>query len=303
MPPKHRQPHAPHPKASGTTFQALVDPPNDGNNLCFDRGDERTDGNDDNTVVVVNPHDSELPASPEPQYEPPAIQKWLWDLQTSILRSSPREGLTPARIPQILEVLAATNMLLAYSNDHNMAAHHEMNERLYKIEERVIALKTDQYQLFDDVNSKMDNLLQKMDAAWTENTALRDAYGTSRGETAALTVAVDTRTKKLDENITTTAPFSPATATSSTTMEGMTMRLSHVQHDIQDVLDAIHNPPGKRKRCTSHQDNEPTMLMNRRLATQRHRDASPEHSMMHSRHATSAAQEALDALMIKYPPR
>jgi hypothetical protein len=114
---------------------------------------------------------------------------------------------------------------------------------------------------------------------------------------------VDTLTKKLDENIATTAPPSPATTTSSTAMEEMTMQLSHVQHDIQDVLDAVLNPPGKRKRRTSDQDNEPTTPINRRPATQRHRDASPEHSMMHSRYATSAAQEALDALMTKYPPR
>jgi hypothetical protein len=84
---------------------------------------------------------------------------------------------------------------------------------------------------------------------------------------------VDTLTKKLDENIATTAPPSPATMTSSTAMEEMTMQLSHVQHDIQDVLDAVLNPPGKRKRRTSDQDNEPTTPINRRPATQRHRDA------------------------------
>jgi hypothetical protein len=86
-------------------------------------------------------------------------------------------------------------------------------------------------------------------------------------------------------------------------MEEMTMQLTHVQHAIQDVLDAVRNPPGQRKRRTSDQDNEPTMPMNRRPATQRHRDASPEHSLMHSRHATSADQEALDALRIKFPLR
>jgi hypothetical protein len=149
----------------------------------------------------------------------------------------------------------------------------------------------------------MDILLQKMDTTWTENTALREAYRASREETAALKAAVDTLTNKLDENITTTMPPSPATATSSSAMEEMTMQLSCIQHDIQDVLDTVRNPPGKRKRCTSDQDNEPMMPTNRRPFTQRHRDASPEHSLMHSRHATSAAQEALDALIIKYPPR
>jgi nitrogenase molybdenum-iron protein alpha/beta subunit len=109
----------------------------------------------------------------------------------------------------------------------------------------------------------MDNLLQKMDAAWTENTALHEAYHISREETAALKAAVDTLMKKLTKNIAITTPPSPDTAASSTAMEEMMMQLSHVQHDIQDVLAAVRNPPGKRKRCTSDQDNEPTTQTNR----------------------------------------
>jgi hypothetical protein len=46
-------------------------------------------------------------------------------------------------------------------------------------------------------------------------------------------------------------------------MEEMTMQLSHVQHDIQDVLDAIRDPPGKRKQRTSDQDKELIMPTNR----------------------------------------
>jgi hypothetical protein len=38
MPPKHPQLRAPCPDASGNAFQALVDPPNDGNHLSFDGG-------------------------------------------------------------------------------------------------------------------------------------------------------------------------------------------------------------------------------------------------------------------------
>jgi hypothetical protein len=63
MPPKYRQLRTPCPKASGNTFQALVDPPNDGNNLSFEGGDENTDGSDDNTIVTANPRDSGPPAS------------------------------------------------------------------------------------------------------------------------------------------------------------------------------------------------------------------------------------------------
>jgi hypothetical protein len=184
MPPKHRQLHAPCPKASGNTFQALVDPPNDGNHFSFNGGDERTDENDDNTVVIAN------------------------------LRES---------------------IEMYYKNE----------KRLYKIEERVIGLDNNQNQHFEDANSKMDNLLQKMDAAWTKNTALREAYRASREETAALKAAVDALTKKLEENTVISPPPAPDTMASSTAMEEMTFQLSHVQHDIQDVLDAIHNPPGK----------------------------------------------------------
>jgi hypothetical protein len=51
---------------------------------------------------------------------------------------------------------------------------------------------------------------------------------------------------------------------SSTTIEEMTMQLSIIQHDIQDVLDAVRKPPAKRKRSSSNQDAEPTMPTNRR---------------------------------------
>jgi hypothetical protein len=44
------------------------------------------------------------------------------------------------------------------------------------------------------------------------------------------------------------------------------------------------------------------MLTNRRLATNRQQAASPEHSLMHSQHLTSTAQDALNALLTKYPP-
>jgi DNA repair exonuclease SbcCD ATPase subunit len=115
----------------------------------------------------------------------------------------------------------------------------------------------------DNVYNSFDNLLQKMDAAWTENTALHEAYRASREETAALKAAVDTLTQTIDEQLALPAPPSPDLLASPTTMEEMTMQLSVVQHDIQDVLEAVRNPPGKRKRCTSNQDAEPTMPTNR----------------------------------------
>jgi hypothetical protein len=136
-----------------------------------------------------------------------------------------------------------------------------------------------------------------------EEVALRKAYRQSTAEIAALKATVDTLTKQLDEHIVFPALPLPDLATSPSAMEEMTMQLSHIQHDIQDVLAAIRNPPGKRKRRRSDQNTEPTTPTNQRPASNKKRDASPEHSLMHSQHATSATQDALDALMRKYPPR
>lgn len=114
----------------------------------------------------------------------------------------------------------------------------------------------------------MDNLLHKIDtAAWTENTALHESYYALREETVMLKAAMDTLTKQLDDNITMSTPPTLETMITSTAMEEMMMQLSHVQNDIQDILEAMCNPPGKGKQCTSSQDNEPTTPVNGQLAT------------------------------------
>jgi hypothetical protein len=92
MPPKHRQLHAPRPKASGNAFQALVDPPNEGIHFSFHGGDDRTDGSGDNTVVIANPRDSGPPASPQLQKDMETLEHLgrtataLEAFQTAILR-------------------------------------------------------------------------------------------------------------------------------------------------------------------------------------------------------------------------
>jgi hypothetical protein len=108
----------------------------------------------------------------------------------------------------------------------------------------------------------LEGVLQWMDAVLNDNTELCAAYDASRAETAALKAAVDTRRRIFDEQIATPAPPSSDLTASSTTMEEMTMQLSVIHHDIQDILEAVCNPPGKRKRRTSNQDAEPTMPMN-----------------------------------------
>jgi hypothetical protein len=284
MPPEHRQLRAPCPKASGNAFQALMDPPHDGNSLSFDGGDERTDGSNDNTVVMANPCNSELLAS----QQLPHIEH----LQT--ITNTVRDSTT------ILKQLVD-------SYDRNDLYMHQLNWQLMAISDGETMAYEDDRALSDDyfkvLESRMDSLLHKMDVTWTENTVLCEAYCTSREETAMLKAAVDTLTKKLNENIAISTPPSPGTMTSPTAMEEMTMHLSHIQNDIQDVLDTVRNPPGKRKSCTSGQDNEPRMPMNGQPTTQQHHDALLEHSLMHTCHATCATQEVLDALMIKYPLR
>jgi hypothetical protein len=91
---------------------------------------------------------------------------------------------------------------------------------------------------------------------------LHRAYHKSTTETVALKAAVKRLMKQLDNNITPPAlpPLEPMA--SSTTMEEMTMQLSLVQNDIQDVLAAVCNPPSKRKQQGSNQNTEPTMPTN-----------------------------------------
>jgi hypothetical protein len=182
------------------------------------------------------------------------------------------------------------------TRDYVQKTSDDMHDLLIETDDRANARLEPFYNM-------LEGLLQRMDTVLNDNTELRAAYDASRVETAALKAAVDTLTQKFDEQTATPAPPSPDLPASSTTMEEMTMQLSVVHHDIQDVLEAVRNPPGKRKRRTSNQDAEPTTPTNQRPATNRRRDASPEHSVIHSKHATSAAQDALDALMIKYPPR
>jgi hypothetical protein len=109
--------------------------------------------------------------------------------------------------------------------------------------------------------------------------------------------------KQVDEYIIFPALPHPDLATSPSAMEEMMMQLSHVQHNMQDILEAIRNPPGKRKHQGSNQNSGPTMLMNQWLATNKKQEALPEYSLMHSQHVTSTAQDTLDAVMHKYPPR
>jgi hypothetical protein len=80
-----------------------------------------------------------------------------------------------------------------------------------------------------------------------EEVALCKAYCQSTTETVALKATTNTLTKQLNECIIIPALPLLDPAIFPSVMEEMTMQLSHIQHDIQDILEAICNPPGKRK--------------------------------------------------------
>jgi hypothetical protein len=131
-----------------------------------------------------------------------------------------------------------------------------------EIQQRLTTFEDNVYHSFHSVYSRLNSLLTKINTVVNEKTVLCAAYDASKQETAALKATVDTLSRKIDEQLAIPAPPSPELSASPTTMEEMMMQLSVVQHDIQDVLEAVRSPPGKRKQCTSKQDAEPTMPTN-----------------------------------------
>jgi hypothetical protein len=246
MPPKHRQPNAPHPTLAGNAYKALVDLPHDGSDSFTNGRDGKVDGTDERSAANAPQHTSAVgtTAAPSPQQTPnrdPPLCVWCCGLITAVVNTIIHN--TPLDCsPEVIYHYAAASLCAVEQ------AYIETQLHLAKLE--------------DNVNNNFDKLLQKVDAAWTENTVLHEAYRASREETAALKSAVGTLMNRIDETTTTTAPPSLATMSSPTMMEEMTMQLSVIQYDIQYILEAVRNPPGKRKRHTSNQDTEPTMPMN-----------------------------------------
>jgi hypothetical protein len=152
---------------------------------------------------------------------------------------------------------SAENILQYCAANAAIGAHLE-----WLIERRTGAIGDEMESAFQTVFDKLENLIRKVDKMALEEVALRKAYRQSTAETAALKATIDTLTKQLDEHIVFPALPLPGPATSPSAMEEMTMQLSHIQHDIQDVLEAVRNPPGKRKRRGSDQNTGPTTPTN-----------------------------------------
>jgi hypothetical protein len=228
MPPKHRQLRAPRPKPAGNAYNSLVDLPDDGTGAIIDGRDGKVDATDDNSAVNASQHASTTAASPELLLDDAAQLVQITNLYTTVATST---------------------------RDYVQKTSDDMHDLLIEMDNRSNARLEPFYNI-------LEGLLQRMNAVLNDNTELRATYDASRAETAALKAAVDTLTQIFDEQTATPAPPSPDLTASSTTMEEMMMQLSVVQHDIQDVLEAVRNPPGKRKRRTSNQDTEPTTPMN-----------------------------------------
>jgi regulator of replication initiation timing len=255
MPPKPRQLRAPRPKQLGNAFQALVDLPEDGSDSTFDGRDGKVDEGDGFSAGNMLQHApsvaSEAPP-PSPRYtddygESP-VRKWRIELAN--------EG-AHAHVFGAEIDCSAGNILQYCAANIATGAHLE-----WLIEKCTGAIGDEMESAFQAVFDKLNNLTRKVDKMASEEVALCKAYRQSTAETAALKATVDTLTKQLNERIVTAAPPLPDPVTSPSAMEEMTMQLSHIQHDIQDVLAAIHNPPGKRKRWGSDQNTEPTMPTN-----------------------------------------
>jgi hypothetical protein len=190
-----------------------VDPPNDENNLSLDVGDGPTDGSDNNTVVNASQRVSAAAASPEQLLDDAA---------------------------QLLQITNLYTTVATTTRDYVQKTSDDMHDLLIELDDSANTHLEPFYNILEGV-------LQRMDAVLNDNTELRMAYDAFRTETAALKAAVDTLTRKVDEQITIPAPPSSDLTASSTMMEEITMQLSVVQHDIQDVLEAVLNPLRKRK--------------------------------------------------------
>jgi hypothetical protein len=159
MPPKHRQPCAPCAKASGNAFQALVDPLNDGNNLSLDGGDRKVDRTDERSAVNMLQYTSaiETTAAASPQQTPngdPPLHVWHQRLIAAVVNTIVHDDPIDCRPENHFQCSAAS---------------------LCTIEQANIEIQWHLTTFKDNIYNSFNKLLQKMDAVWTENTALHEA--------------------------------------------------------------------------------------------------------------------------------
>jgi regulator of replication initiation timing len=222
-----------------------VDLPEDGSHYTFDGRDGKVNESDGFSTGNMLQHTplaaSEAPPPPPrytTNYGESLVRKWHKELVNKAVRADVFRAEINCSAENIFQYCAANAA---------MGAHLE-----WIIEERTGAIGDEMESAFQIVFDKLDNLTNKVDKIILEEVALCKAYRQSTTETAALKATIDTLTKQLDEHIIFPALPLLDPMTSPSAMEKMMMQLSHVQHDIQDILEAICNPPSKRKRCISN---------------------------------------------------
>jgi gas vesicle protein len=217
MLPKDRQPNAPYPKPTGNIYKALVDLPHNGTNATFMGRDGKVEGIDDNSVVHTSQYCSaaaaSLPQSPNNDPLTMALDIMKDSFQTFGTMAENLMTATTQVIRNTDEIYYQTQDYIKKTcNDiHDLVIDNNNNTQ------RLIAM------LLEPLYNCLWNVFQKMDIVLLENSELCTAYNTSKTETAALKVAIDTLTCQLDEHTAISAPPLPKIIPSSNTMEEMTM--------------------------------------------------------------------------------
>jgi hypothetical protein len=227
-------------------YKALVDLPHDGSDPFTDGRAGKVDGSDGKSTVNVPQCVSaaETTAAASTQPPPNMAPDHSWHEQLAREAIAAYIGTLKRGPKNTFEYSTAT---LVTITDH----HYHIQECLQATDDflRSQSKLSDDfiYKNFQTINRKLNLLLEKVDTVVQENTALCREHEDSRKEKAALQAAVDNLTCKVNEHTAISAPPLLEIMASSTTMEEITMQLSIIQHDIQDVLAAVHNPPGKRQ--------------------------------------------------------
>jgi hypothetical protein len=191
-----------------------VDPSDDGSNLSIAGGDGQHDGSDGNSVENVSFRDSGTPAR-----DP-----------------IPITGQTPLKKHQLGTFLNDLGKLIVSEACKHTVHTDGLVQEAHSINR----------ERFTAIEGKLDTLLEKMNTARMENTALRKAYHASCKETMLLKAAVKILTTQLNNTIAIPTPPSPdMEAIHSSEMESIMKELSIVCHELQDALG--YNPPSKRK--------------------------------------------------------
>jgi methyl-accepting chemotaxis protein len=241
MSPQHYQGNAQRSYWSKNAFAALVDLPHDGTNSTFDGRDGKVDGIDGKSVGEPLQYAlSAAPPATTSQLQTTATQYPLHKLHHEMMRfiiktfaENDEKNLGLAlELNQIW-----INALCLLGIDQTSKESHCCFDTLKE------SIRNNR----DMIHSRFDALTAKINTLHGENTMLCAAYDSTKAETAALKAAVNALTKKIDEQSVILVPPSPNLMASSTAMEEMTMQLCVVQNDIQDVLEAVRNPPSRRK--------------------------------------------------------